>query len=203
KNFLLSSSIALAMALVAIGTSMVIILPTQEYAKTTMRGGESELTVNKNPNEKAGGLDKDYAFNWSNGIGETFCLMIPYLYGGSLNEPIEKAPETDALTGGRIQGAPLYWGPQNSGISGPVYFGAIICFLFVLGIMVIKSPHKWWIVAVCAITIMMSWGDNFKALNYFLFDNLPLYNKFRTPSMILIIPQLLFPILVMWGLMTI
>ncbi|HTN46077.1 MAG TPA: YfhO family protein [Flavipsychrobacter sp.] len=204
KGFFISSVIAAVIAVVGIATCMESFLPTKEYAKATMRGGESELTINKDAGaKKKGGLDKDYAFMWSNGIGESFVSMIPYLYGGSLGEPVEKAPETEALTGGQLQSAPLYWGPQKMGISGPMYFGAIICFLFVLGILVVKSPHKWWIVAVCALTVMMSWGDNFKALNYLLFDNLPMYNKFRTPSMITLVPQMLFPLLGMWGLMTI
>jgi len=203
RNFWIATSISLGIALLAVGTMSTGLLTTKEYAKTTMRGGESELTINKDPNKKAGGLDKDYAFAWSNGVGETFCLMVPYLYGGSMSEPLDKAPETEALVGGQISSAPLYWGPQNNGISGPVYFGAIICFLFVLGFLVVKSPHKWWIMIISLITIMMSWGNHFKELNYFLFDHLPMYNKFRVPSMILIIPQLLFPILGMWGLMEI
>lgn len=198
KGFLVASLIALAVSLLAVGTSMSSILTTQEYAKTTMRGGESELTINKVEDKKAGGLDKDYAFSWSNGIGETLCLMIPSLYGGSSGMPVEKAPETEALVGSQVSSLPLYWGPQPF-LSGPVYFGAIICFLFVLGLLIVRSPHKWWILAVCVLTIMMSWGKNFPALNYWLFDNLPMYNKFRTPSMILIIPQMLFPLLGIWA----
>lgn len=201
-KFVTSSVIAGAIALASLGTSMAYILTTKEYAKVTMRGGESELTINKTEAKKAGGLDKDYAFRWSNGIGETFCFMIPYLYGGSTSEPIEKAPQTEALVGGQTDRIPMYWGPQaETGIfSGPVYFGAVICFLFVLGIVVVRSAHKWWIVAVCILTIMMSWGKNLPSFNYWLFDTLPMYNKFRTPTIILIIPQLLFPMLGIWGL---
>lgn len=201
-DFFKASAIALVVAAIAIGPSMASILSTKEYAKVTMRGGESELTINKNPqdaNKKSGGLDRDYAFRWSNGIGETFCLMIPYLYGGSSGESAEKAPETAALVGAQADRLPMYWGPQPF-LSGPIYFGAIICFLFVLGLMVVRSPHKWWIVALCILTTMMSWGDHFKAFNYFLFDHLPMYNKFRTPSMVMLVPQLLFPMLGMWAL---
>lgn len=199
KTFLLSTAIALGTAALGVGPSMAPILTTNEYAKTTMRGGHSELTLNKSEVKKSGGLDKDYAFAWSNGIGETFCFIVPYLYGGSSGEPVEKAPETEALVGSQVSALPLYWGPQQF-LSGPVYFGAIICFLFVLGFMVVKSAHKWWILAVCILTIMMSWGKHFPSLNYWLFDHLPMYNKFRTPTMILIIPQLLFPMLGIWGL---
>lgn len=200
RQYFISSAIAAVVALVSAGVCMAYILPTQEYVKTTMRGGESELTINHDANKKAGGLDKDYAFAWSNGIGETFTMMIPYLYGGSSGEPAEKAPETDALLNGQYPQLPLYWGAQSLGISGPQYFGAVICFLFVLGLFVVRSPHKWWIAILCALTIMMSWGGNFKMFNYFLFDHLPMYNKFRVPTIILTIPQLLFPLLGMWGL---
>ena len=201
-KFLLSAAIAAIVAGVSVGVIMSSFLTTQEYAKVTMRGGESELTINHDPNKKSGGLDKDYAFQWSNGIGETFCILVPYLYGGSSSEASDKAPETESLTGGQYPKLPLYWGPQPF-LSGPVYFGAIICFLFVLGIFVVRSQHKWWIVAVCALTIMMSWGDHFRAFNYFLFDHMPMYNKFRAPTIVLIIPQMLFPMLGMWGLMEI
>ncbi len=205
KDFFISSAVALVMGLLAVGPSMMSILPTQEYSKVTMRGGESELTINKTEDKKAGGLDKDYAFRWSTGIMETFCIMIPYLYGGSVAEPIEKAPETEMLVGNQVDRIPLYWGPQaETGIfSGPVYFGAIICFLFVLGLFVIRSPHKWWIVVLCLFTIMMSWGKYLPSFNYWLFDNLPMLNKFRSPSTVLIIPQLLFPMLGIWAVMEI
>lgn len=199
RHFLLSSVVALAVAALGLGPSMAPILTTSEYAKTTMRGGQSELTINREEGKKTGGLDKEYAFAWSNGIGETFCILVPYLYGGSSSEPIAKAPETEAMVGGQAAALPLYWGPQQF-LSGPVYFGAVICFLFVLGITVVRSPHKWWMIAVSVLTIMMSWGKNFPEFNYWLFDNLPMYNKFRTPSMILVVPQLLFPLLGIWGL---
>ena len=196
KEFFISSVIAVVVGLIGVGPSMSSILTTQEYAKETMRGGGSELSTKEKKTN--GGLDKDYAFRWSNGIGETFCVMIPYLYGGSSGEPADKAPKTNEATHGQYEKLPTYWGPQPF-ISGPVYFGAIICFLFVLGLLVVKSPHKWWIVAASFIGIMLSWGNHFEGINYFLFDHLPMLNKFRTPSMALVIPQFLFPLLGIWG----
>ncbi len=196
KQFFISCAIAAGAAAIGVGPSITSILTTSEYAKETMRGGTSELSGHDKKTN--GGLDKEYAFRWSNGIGETFCLMIPYLYGGSSGESADKAPKTSAAIGGAAEQLPLYWGPQPF-ISGPVYFGAIICFLFVLGIMVIRSPHKWWIIAASAICIIMSWGKNFDSINYFLFDHLPYLNKFRTPSMSLVIPQFLFPFLGIWA----
>lgn len=196
KQFFIASAIAVAGGLLGVAPSIQSLLTTQEYAKETMRGGQSELSTKEKKTN--GGLDKEYAFRWSNGIGETFCLMIPYLYGGSSGESADKAPETSAATNGQYEKLPLYWGPQPF-ISGPVYFGAIICFLFVLGALVVKSKHKWWIIAASAFGIILSWGKNFEGLNYFLFDHLPMLNKFRTPSMALVIPQFLFPLLGIWG----
>ncbi len=196
KQFFISSAIAAVTMAAGIGPSMPSLLTTSEYAKETMRGGASELSGHDK--KENGGLDKEYAFRWSNGIGETFCLMVPYLYGGSSGEAAEKAPKTLEAIGGSADQLPLYWGPQPF-LSGPVYFGAIVCFLFVLGIFAVRSPHKWWIVAASAACIVLSWGKNMESINFFLFDHLPYLNKFRTPSMALVIPQFLFPLLGIWG----
>lgn len=198
KRFFIASGIALVVAALALGSSLWAILPTAEYNKETMRGGQSELTIgDHDKGKKSGGLDKDYAFRWSLGMGETFVLMIPYLYGGSTGEPIEKAKETEELVGGQVSELPLYWGPQaETGImAGPVYFGAIICFLFVFGLLVVKSPHKWWIATAAFLSIIFSWGKYFPALNYLVFDTLPMLNKFRVPSTWLVLAQMLFPML--------
>jgi hypothetical protein len=200
KDFFVSSVVALVLAALAIGPSSQYLMSMAEYNKTTMRGGQSELTfIKHDEGKKSGGLDKEYAFRWSNGIGETFCLLVPYLYGGSVDEPLESAPKFEEATGGQMTQAPMYWGPQPF-VYGPIYFGAIICFLFVLGIMVVKSQHKWWIIGLSVLSVMMSWGNHFAGFNYFLFDTLPMFNKFRTPSMILSIAQVLFPLLGLWGL---
>ncbi len=196
KQFFISSGIAAITMAAGIGPSMPSLLTTAEYAKETMRGGASELSGHDK--KENGGLDKEYAFRWSNGIGETFCLMIPYLYGGSSGEAAEKAPKTLEAIGGGADQLPLYWGPQPF-LSGPVYFGAIVCFLFVLGIFAVRSPHKWWIIAASAACVVLSWGKNMESINFFLFDHLPYLNKFRTPSMALVIPQFLFPLLGIWG----
>lgn len=199
KQFFISSIIAAVVALVAVGPSLGSILSTMEYNKTTMRGGQSELTFTQHDQDKKnGGLDKEYAFRWSNGIGETLNFMIPYLYGGSSAEPAEVAEKTSEILGDQA-GQLMYWGPQPF-LLGPAYFGAIICFLFVLGIMVVRSPHKWWVIAVACISIMLSWGKHFPALNYFLFDTLPMLNKFRVPSMWMILAQLMFPFLAIWAI---
>lgn len=195
KNFFIATAIVIVAGLLGAATNLPSILSTQEYAKETMRGGQSELSSH-DKGKKNGGLDKEYAFRWSNSVGETFTLMVPYLYGGSDQEPGEHAPKT-AEAVGSDSGLPMYWGPQPL-LQGPVYFGAAICFLFLLGMMLIRSRHKWWILAVCVLSILMSLGKNLPSLNYFLFDTLPMLNKFRAPTMILILPQLLFPMVGIW-----
>lgn len=206
-NFLKMAGIIAICSVVAVLPNISGTMLTQGYSKHTIRGGQSELTqksVEKKPN---GGLDKDYAFSWSNGIGETFCILIPGLYGGSSTEsyPNGEAYKAIANMAGEEQAEnfasslPLYWGPQPF-LSGPIYFGAIICFLFVFSLFVIRSPHKWWVVAASLFFIILSVGKNFSSINYFLFDHMPMYNKFRTPSMALSIPMVLFPMMGLWGL---
>lgn len=209
KHFLIAGSLALGTALLAAGPSMQSILSTMEYGKATMRGGESELTINKTEEKAAGGLDKDYAFSWSNGIGETFSLLIPHLYGGSSSEALpENSSLGNALSqlGVGQQGidqvtaqAPMYWGPQPF-LSGPVYFGSVVCLLFVLGLFLVPGPQKIWMAALALLSIAMSWGKHFPAFNYFLFDHLPLMNRFRTPTMVLALAQLVFPLLGILGI---
>jgi hypothetical protein len=207
-SFIKSSLLMLGLSLVTILPNLGAILATKEYTKVTMRGGESELTSAHDKGKKNGGLDKDYAFMWSNGIGETFCLLIPDLYGGG-SEDIGEDSKThqvlsemgvpeDAATNFTAH-APTYWGPQPF-VAGPIYFGAIICFLFVLGMFLVKSHHKWWLFAAVLVSIVLSWGDHFKSVNYFLFDHLPMLNKFRTPTMTLSIAEILFPLIGIWGL---
>lgn len=197
--------LGLLAGILGLACSAVTILPTYEYAKESMRGGRSELTTpGQAENKTKGGLDKDYAFNYSLGIPETLTLMVPGLYGGSnggdeyttSSKFVEKfsemgVPEDNAL---QYANAYSYWGGQPT-TSGPVYLGAIICLLFIFGLVYIESWHKWWIIAATILGILLAWGSNFEAFNYFLFDHLPFYNKFRAPTMGLVIPQLCFPLL--------
>jgi len=174
-----------------------------------MRGGRSQLTTPNTGNKTKGGLDKDYAFRWSYGISETLTLFVPGMQGGGsagkqftgdsrfANKLTEIGfPEDNALS---IANDKSYWGDQP-GTGGPVYLGAVICFLFILGMVYVKSWHKWWILSICVVGIVLAWGRHFAAVNYFLFDYLPLYSKFRAPSMALVMPQLGFPLLAILGL---
>ena len=212
KTAILAIVIAMAAGLVGVGTYAISLLPLQEYSKETMRGARTDLSgKTTGADAKGSGLNKDYAFVWSYGIPETFTLIVPGIYGGGSDGSqisagnskfTEKAtelgiPEENAV---RMANVYLYWGAQQQGTSGPVYLGAVICFLFILGAVYAKSWHKGWILAAAILGILLAWGKNFSAFNYFLFDHLPLYNKFRAPTMALIIPQLVFPLLAAIGL---
>ena len=194
-------------------TNAVSLLSTYEYQKETIRGGNTGLSETNGVIPKAtSGLDKDYALSYSMNIAEPFVLMVPRIYGGSsdkeeVSQDKSKAIEAiSALPKELQQQLPMayYWGGMTKqgevGTSGPAYIGAIICFLAILGFFLVDKKYKWWILAATGFTIMMSWGSYFDGLNDFLYNNLPLYNKFRAPSMILVIPQLLLPLLAVLGL---
>lgn len=211
KQFFISSAIMLSVGLVSIGPSLDSLLLTKEYTTQTMRGGKSELTIGKTDNKKDGGLDKDYAFMFSQGIGETFTLLVPNLYGGGARTNVGTGSATYKavmdLGAGEdnaeqiSKNANTYWGPQPYGfLAGPIYFGAILIFLFVLSFFIIKNKIKWAFIAIAIIGMMMSWGKNLAFFNYFLFDNLPMYNKFRTPSMAIVIPGLAICLLAFWAM---
>lgn len=206
-----ASALALAAGLLGLAVCAGSIMPTYDYAKETMRGGKSQLTLNtsdSSTNKTKGGLDKDYALRWSLGKMETFTFLVPGLYGGSNggnehtadSKTVEKfgevgVPEENAL--GALNGY-SYWGAMSSlseTTSGPVYLGAIVCLLFILGLFYVNSWHKWWIIAASVIGILLAWGNNFMAFNSFMLEYLPFYNKFRAPSMALVIPQICIPIL--------
>ena len=198
------ASLALLAGIIGLACCAVTMMPTYEYAKESMRGGKSELTSDIQGNKTKGGLDKDYAFRYSFGFGETFTFIVPGLYGGSnggneynpSSKFVEKfsglgVPEDQAL---QYENHYSYWGEQP-GTSGPVYFGAIICLLFIFGVVYLKSWYKWWLIAASIIGVLLAYGANLKGLNYFLFDYLPFYSKFRAPTMALVIPQLCFPLM--------
>ena len=196
--------LALIAGILGLACNAVSMMPTYEYAKESMRGGRSELNMpGESENKTKGGLDKDYAFRYSLGIPETLTFIVPGLYGGSnggdeytsSSKFVERfsemgVPEDNAL---QYANGYSYWGDQPT-TSGPVYLGAIVCLLFIFGLVYLKSWHKWWLIAASVLGIILAWGANFSAFNYFLFDHLPFYNKFRAPTMGLVIPQLCFPL---------
>ncbi len=211
KDVFVAGGLALLAGLLALSVNIINIWPMNEYVKETMRGGRSELTDPSNPKNKTkGGFDKDYAFTWSYGIPETFTILVPGIYGGgSLGNQLQPGsskfaeklsevgqPEENSV---RMANGLAYWGPQQQGTSGPVYLGAVICFLAILSMVYIKHWLKWGIAAAAIFAFILSWGKNLPSVNYFLFDYLPLYNKFRAPTMSLVIPQLCFAVLACMG----
>jgi len=192
-GFLKTSGMLIAAALVAVGMNATSLLTTNEYSKATMRGESNGLTVDTQNSQH--GLNKDYITQWSYGIGETMTLLIPDFKGGGSGGALT----SDSETGKRLTslGAPdvnkimketqfpLYWGSQPF-TSGPVYIGAIICFLFVLGLFLVDKRTKWWLLPIIGLTLMLAWGRNFMWLTDIFIDYVPLYNKFRTVSMMLV-----------------
>jgi hypothetical protein len=187
----------------AVLTNLTSLWATWEYGKYTIRG-KSELTSEKE--NRTSGLDKDYATQWSYGVGETMTLLIPDFYGGSSsvkvseNSKIAEAMKTNGIPDESIrqfisQPLPfLYWGAQPF-TSGPVYVGAILMFLFVLGLIIVKGPVKWWLLAATLLSILLAWGHNFMWLTELFLNYLPGYNKFRAVSMILVIAEFTIPLL--------
>ncbi len=191
---------------IAVLCNMGNIYSNYEMSKESTRG-QSELTQPTKIEKQSSGLDKDYAFAWSYGKMETLSLLIPDIRGGAsggllspssnLYKAIKaNAPQAQVEAKG-IQ-AQTYWGDQPF-TSGPVYFGAIICFLFVLGICAIKSPMKWVLFVTTLFFIFLSWGSNFELFNDWFFYHFPMYNKFRAVSTALVIPALTMLMVAVWG----
>lgn len=192
-SFVKTSALLLAGAAIGIGMNATSLLTTYEYGKYTMRGDSNGLTTDTQNSQQ--GLNKDYITQWSYGVDETMTLLIPNFKGGASGGKLDENSET----GKKLQSLgvpnvkkmldemplPLYWGTQP-GTSGPVYFGAIICFLFVLGLFLVDNRTKWWLLPMIALTLMLSWGRNFMWLTDIFIDYVPLYNKFRTVSMTLV-----------------
>ncbi len=199
KKFAITSAALLLAGILGIASNTNHLWPTYEYSKFTMRGG-SELAQEQGKDQK--GLDISYATNWSYSPQEMPNLMIPNFNGGSSGGALSVNSKTyNALKSSGygnatqiIKQLPLYWGPQPF-TAGPMYMGAISVFLFVLGLVLIKGPLKWWVAGVSVIAVLLSWGSNLLFVTEFFFKYIPLYSKFRTVSMILVILQITIPLL--------
>ena len=197
KDYFKSSIVLLFTAVLAIAPNSGRLITNADYVKDTMRGG-SVLQNNADDTKAGSGLDIDYAFGWSYGKGETMTLLIPNFYGGSsqynLGENSEyyklfkKAGYSDQIAAQASQRVATFWG-DKSYTAGPVYVGAIVCLLFILGLIIVKGPEKWWLLCATILSLILAWGRNFELVNNFLFYHLPLYNKFRTPEMALVIAE--------------
>ncbi len=186
----------------AVGTFFGQLWAASEMAKYSYRG-KSDLTSTSN-NTSGSGLAKSYAFEFSNGIMEPMTLLIPNFYGGASSEALvadQNSKTYQALVGSGdnrlanqlAQYSSAYWGPQP--LATPYYAGAIIVFMFVLGILLVEKKYVWWLVSLAALGIMLSWGSSFESFNYFIFDYLPGYNKFRSVTFALIIVFIALPLL--------
>ena len=217
-------SLALGAALLAVMINAIILFPVYDFAKYSKRGGQLvmdskvDATTNKLNNNKTTGLSRDYAFQWSNDKLESFSLLFPGIMGygsyfsqrdgeynifpkleesshvvGFLTEKLN-LPESQATDFAANLSGKVYWGGKPF-TTGPAYIGAVTCLFFLLGMFMLDGKHKWWILTASLFGIILAMGKNFPGINNFLFDYLPMYNKFRTPEMALVIPQLLFPII--------
>ena len=200
-NYLKRTGVLVVAGLLGVCVNLSNLYHTYEYSKESMRG-KSELVKENSDNQTDSGLERDYITQWSYGIGETFSLLVPNVKGGA-SVPLaanEKAMEkANPMYGSIYSQLGQYWGEQP-GTSGPVYVGAFVMFLFILGLFVVKGPMKWALLAATILSILLSWGKNFMGFTDFFIDYVPMYNKFRAVSSILVIAEFTIPLLAMLAL---
>ena len=200
-QFLKASAVCAAGAAVGICINISNLYHTWEYSKESMRG-KSELVKENSENQTSSGLDRDYITQWSYGIDETWTLLVPNAKGGA-SEPLVKnetaMKKADPNFIPVYQQIGQYWGEQP-GTSGPVYVGAFVMMLFILGLFIVKGPVKWALLAATILSILLSWGRNFMPFTNFFLDYIPMYAKFRTVASILVIAEFTIPLLAMMAL---
>lgn len=207
-DFLKTIGLLVPAALIAAGTFFGQFWAITEYTPLSIRGPSEIAAPGAGTDSKA--LSKSYAFAYKYGVGESFALMIPAFYGGSSRHFFVEDQKSETFKALRASGdnntinqfanySSAYWGPQGFSV-GPYYAGAIIVFLFVVGILFAERKYVWWLVPISAISLMLSWGDSFASFNYFIFDYLPGYNKFRSFNFALIIILFSMPLLGLLGL---
>ena len=200
-HFLKATAVCLVGGLLGILVNLSNLYHTWQYSQETMRG-KSELVKKNASNQTSSGLDRDYITQWSYGIGETWTLLIPNTKGGA-SVPLVQNKTAMAHSDNQFlqvyQQLGQYWGEQP-GTSGPVYVGAFVMFLFILGLFIVKGPMKWALLAATILSFMLSWGKNFMGLTNFFLDYVPMYAKFRTVASILVIAEFTIPLLAMLAL---
>ncbi|MBO7502208.1 MAG: YfhO family protein [Paludibacteraceae bacterium] len=209
KDLGVGVGVAIVCALLVFGTKLSWFEMNNAYLKETMRGGHSELTKADEDKSKPAGLDIDYVTAWSYGKAETFTLLIPNFMGGASGYDVgEKSTLYDNLVKARVprnsakqfcQQVPTYWG-EKAFTSGPVYVGAVVCLLFVLGLIVVPGVYKWALLAATIFSILLAWGRNFMPLTELFYNYFPMYNKFRAVESILIVAEITMPLLGLMGL---
>ncbi len=200
-HFAKATAVCAAGALIGIALNISNLYHTWEYGQESMRG-KSELVKKNSGNQTSSGLDRDYITQWSYGIGETWTLLVPNTKGGAsapLAENKTAMKKANPEFGEIYQQLGQYWGEQPM-TAGPVYVGAFVLMLFVLGIFVVKGPMKWALLAATILSILLSWGKNFMGFTDFFLDYVPMYAKFRTVASILVIAEFTIPLLAMLAL---
>ncbi|MCH5312616.1 MAG: YfhO family protein [Prevotella sp.] len=196
-----ATAVCAAGALIAVCMNISNLYHTWEYSKETMRG-KSELVKENAENQTSSGLDRDYITQWSYGIDETWTLLVPNTKGGAsmplgMNATAMKHANPDYM--GIYQQIGQYWGEQP-GTSGPVYVGAFVLMLFILGLFIVKGPMKWALLFATILSILLSWGKNFMGFTDFFLDYVPMYAKFRTVASVLVVAEFTIPLLAMLAL---
>ena len=200
-GFLKATAVCAVGGLVGVVLNLSNLYHTYEYAKDTMRG-KSELVKKNSTNQTSSGLDRDYVTQWSYGIGETWTLLIPNTKGGAsvpMSQNAKAMEKADPQYLQFYQQIGQYWGEQP-GTSGPVYVGAFVMLLFILGLFVVKGPMKWALLCCTVLSILLAWGKNFMPLTDFFLDYIPMYAKFRTVASILVIAEFTIPLLAVMAL---
>ena len=200
-RFAKATGVCIAAALIGVCLNLSNLYHTWQYGQESMRG-KSELVKQNSANQTNSGLERDYITQWSYGIGETWTLLVPNTKGGasiplSMNETAMAKANNDYIS--IYQQIGQYWGEQP-GTSGPVYVGAFVMMLFILGLFIVKGPVKWALLAATILSILLSWGKNFMGFTDFFLDYVPMYAKFRTVASILVIAEFTIPLLAMLAL---
>mgnify|MGYP000953118105 FL=1 len=201
KGFLRATGVCAAGALIGVLLNLSNLYHTWQYAQESMRG-KSELVKKNVTNQTSSGLDRDYITQWSYGIDETWTLLVPNAKGGAsvpLAANAKAMEKADPNFMQIYQQMGQYWGDQPS-TSGPVYVGAFVLMLFVLGLFIVKGPMKWALLGATVLSILLSWGHNFMPFTDFFLDYVPMYSKFRTVASILVIAEFTIPLLAMLAL---
>lgn len=205
KHIAIAFGVTAIAAIAGVAANSFSFLIGSSYAKHTIRGGQNiNIEGDSVQVKKTSGLDTSYAFQYSFSKAEPLVMMMPNAFGGSSANPLDEnsnvikkltakgLPENSAV---QVASAlPRYWGGLES-TSGPAYIGIIVCLLALLGFVLVKHPLRWGLLAASILSILMSWGKFFPGFNIFLFENLPMYNKFRAPSMSLVMAQLTLPVM--------
>jgi len=208
-SFFKAVGVIVAATFLAILVNASLLWSTMEYAAYSYRG---PANLTQHTKEPSNGLPKDYAYQWSQGVGECFTFLVPNAYGGASGPSegldqnsatakvfIDKGVAADQAVNyaqqmSQFPGLEMYWG-NKPGTSGPFYFGAVICFLFLFGLLIVKNRIKWWLLGTVVLTMLLSFGSNWPYVSDFFFSYVPLYNKFRAVESILAVASICFPIM--------